>query len=183
VAVQPANVLDDETAVDGTLVVRAAGGDDGAFRMLVDRHRARIAKAGPAGIGEGDPGLATEQLLSLVVRAAKEKHQPPVRRDADLRIAKIDTRLDDSGDRAPVLSVFARNDPDRAVVPLPARNVTGPLPKRAVESTIELDQIGKGAVRRLIPDSIDGEKVFLTGGLLRLPCQGSDQEQPEQAHD
>lgn len=39
---QPANVVDDETAVDGTLVVRAAGGDDGAFRMLVDRHRARI---------------------------------------------------------------------------------------------------------------------------------------------
>jgi RNA polymerase sigma-70 factor (ECF subfamily) len=42
VAGQPESSVADATAADGPLVARAAAGDAGAFRMLVERHERRI---------------------------------------------------------------------------------------------------------------------------------------------
>ncbi len=74
---QPESVVTDPTAADGPLVVRAAAGDAGAFRMLVERHERRIVALlhRLCGCPEQALDLAQETFLSAHRHLGSFRHE------------------------------------------------------------------------------------------------------------
>lgn len=106
-------------------------------------------------IGEGDLNDAPDQFLIDVNAPAHQDHQPAVGHFAELGVAQVERVTLEQGDRLPLLAVGAAQHTDHAVsvAGLLAGDVPdGGLTERAVEFPLELNDVGKRAVLRAVPD-------------------------------
>jgi RNA polymerase sigma-70 factor (ECF subfamily) len=167
-----AGPVSNESVSDAELVGRALRGDDGAFRVLVERYESAVASTVIGMLGPGDEADDVGQETFIRFYRSMKKYRGDASLKTYLTRIAINLSLNALKRRRGLMERFVSRDQATAPPPEPALNGVGAVESRETKEAVQhaIQQLNPKHRTVVVLRMIDGYSTKETAEILGIPA-------------